>query len=585
MQAHAQSAPDTFALYIAPNTALYVNGNLQMAIMSNVKNGGMFGTVPGSTVHMLGDTWRNLPGSVLPDENGTTSTSGTGGIFRFASVFPQYISGGFSVAGKIGASFPNITVANTRGVYLFEDTWIRSILQFEKGMFWLNGSNLQLGVSGPGTISNYSASNFIGTANTVKGGFLYRSKISNSSGTVVFPIGAQANSYAPVAIMFNTSTPQDLHVRSFDEVYSNAFLGTKGDPASLQQTWNIGQENTTAVPSIIAFQHDLTREGPGYTTHRGNSYVSMYNFNTHAWDTLPPSGFSTPGTLTTGTLQANTFISTRTFDSLGTNSYFTKTANTRTDSITLSKAAMMPVLQSDESFLVTYMFLVRNTSTLPTTSVHVYDTLSTVFPSPAVFSVNSVTATGSLLANNIFDGVSVTDMLLPASTLSARTTDTIILKLTVKPNKKDSYYYNKANLAGTINGSNNSQYVFNNPSVDGLTPPAPGAPSVPTPIALNEPRYKMPEGFSPNGDGINDRLVIANLGSDKAQIWIFNKQGSMVYRNSDYKNDWDGTYNQNLGGGSSFQKVEEGTYFYKIIITELTTGKEQTFYGYFSLWR
>ena len=93
----------------------------------------------------------------------------------------------------------------------------------------------------------------------------------------------------------------------------------------------------------------------------------------------------------------------------------------------------------------------------------------------------------------------------------------------------------------------------------------------------------MQEGMSPNGDGINDRFVIGSLGNNRAAIWVFNKQGILVYRNQQYKNDWDGTNNQ--GGPTSNQRVEDGTYFYKVVVTDVANGSEETFYGYLSIWK
>lgn len=581
---------DTFAFYIAPNGSFYVNNNAQITINTNVINSGTFGTVQGSTVTMLGDKWRNTATATFPDEwgvNNPNAFSGVGGVFRFGNPnFPQMVAGGFSVANKSGSgSFPNLVVANPRGVYLDEntDTHIRGTLQFVNGLLWLNDNNLQIGINNPGSIIGYSDTRFIATGNTPRGGFLYRSKVSSASGSVVFPIGPQAGSYSPVSVMFNTASAQDLHIRAFDNIFSNAFQGTTGSSASVQQTWNIGQENTTSVPSIVALQHTNSREGAGFTTHRGNSYVSLYDFTLRTWDTVGPSGFITPGTYTTSTPQSGTYINARSFATLGTNTYLTKTADTRTDSITLAKAVTTPLREADGSYRVTFIFLVRNTSTLPANTLQVLDTLSSVFTSPASFSVSSVTASGRLVANVGYDGVTNTDLLLPASTLASRRTDTVTLVVNVIPNKKDGYYYNSASLKGLLNGFSNTQYEFNNRSVNGFTPPAPAAAPVPTPVILSASPFQMPEGFSPNNDGVNDRFIIGSLGLNQAAIWVFNKQGYLVYRNNNYKNDWDGTNNQ--GGPTSNQKVEDGTYYYKVVVTITATGKQESYYGFLSIWK
>jgi gliding motility-associated-like protein len=587
--AGAVSNIDTFALYVAPNTNLYINSNAQVSIFSDVINSGVFGTVKGVTVNLYGDNWRNTTTATFPDEfgiNNNNSFTGVGGLFRFGnSNFPQYLAGGYSLLTKPGNAFTNLSVANPRGLYLSENTdaQIRGTLVFENGLLWLNGNNLVVGVLNPGAIAGYTENRFVATGNTSKGGYLYRSQISSSAGSVVFPVGTQAGSYAPVSVMFNTTTPQDIHVRVFDNIYRNAFQGTTGSPASVQQTWNLGQQNNTAVPSIIGIQHINQNEGAAFTAHRGNSYISMYDFTLRTWDTLGPSGVSTPGSLTTGTPQRGTYVNARIFTSLGLDTYLTKNADTRTDSITIAKAALTPVHEPDGSFRVTYLFLVHNASTLPVNTLAILDTLNKVFISPATFTVTSVAASGNLSPNPAFDGVVVTDLLLPASTLAPHATDSVTLVLNVVNNKKDGYYYNTASVNGILNGFNNTQYVVNNLSVNGLTFPAPGTASVPTPVILSQGKYQIPEGISPNGDGINDKFVIGSLGIDYASIWVFNKQGILVYKNLNYHNDWDGT--SNLGGPLSNQKVEDGTYFYKIVVADATTGKQETYYGFLSIWK
>ncbi|HYC29038.1 MAG TPA: gliding motility-associated C-terminal domain-containing protein, partial [Chitinophagaceae bacterium] len=64
-------------------------------------------------------------------------------------------------------------------------------------------------------------------------------------------------------------------------------------------------------------------------------------------------------------------------------------------------------------------------------------------------------------------------------------------------------------------------------------------------------------GFSPNGDGINDVLVIPCAISSPVFLHIWNRWGSEIYRSSDYDNTWDGTYKgQLLPGGTYFYSLE-----------------------------
>ena len=76
------------------------------------------------------------------------------------------------------------------------------------------------------------------------------------------------------------------------------------------------------------------------------------------------------------------------------------------------------------------------------------------------------------------------------------------------------------------------------------------------------------QGFSPNGDGINDTYQIENLDfiaecfdeieNMQPEMLIFNRWGDVVYRKVGYNNAdaWDGTWYTNG------QEVADGTYFY-----------------------
>jgi gliding motility-associated-like protein len=61
---------------------------------------------------------------------------------------------------------------------------------------------------------------------------------------------------------------------------------------------------------------------------------------------------------------------------------------------------------------------------------------------------------------------------------------------------------------------------------------------------LKKPR--VPNAFSPNGDGINDTWVIEHLDSyPGATVEVYNRYGQLVYRSVGYGKPWDGTYNGN----------------------------------------
>jgi len=93
-----------------------------------------------------------------------------------------------------------------------------------------------------------------------------------------------------------------------------------------------------------------------------------------------------------------------------------------------------------------------------------------------------------------------------------------------------------------------------------------GCTSVPSTITVvvnNCPvtEFFIPEGFSPNGDGINDLFVIRGiLDYPNNTFQIFNRWGNKVYEASPYENTWDGKSTMGLRVGGDDLPV--GTYFY-----------------------
>jgi uncharacterized repeat protein (TIGR01451 family)/gliding motility-associated-like protein len=71
----------------------------------------------------------------------------------------------------------------------------------------------------------------------------------------------------------------------------------------------------------------------------------------------------------------------------------------------------------------------------------------------------------------------------------------------------------------------------------------------------------IPEGFSPNGDGVNDVFVITGLERYPEHTFtIFNRWGNMVFEAAPYNNDWDGTSTFGITVGGN--ELPSGTYFY-----------------------
>jgi gliding motility-associated-like protein len=51
--------------------------------------------------------------------------------------------------------------------------------------------------------------------------------------------------------------------------------------------------------------------------------------------------------------------------------------------------------------------------------------------------------------------------------------------------------------------------------------------------------------FSPNGDGMNDRIFVRGFGVAKMTWTIYNRWGAVVYQSTDPNEGWDGKVNGN----------------------------------------
>jgi gliding motility-associated-like protein len=87
----------------------------------------------------------------------------------------------------------------------------------------------------------------------------------------------------------------------------------------------------------------------------------------------------------------------------------------------------------------------------------------------------------------------------------------------------------------------------------------------------------IPNAFSPNGDGLNDKFGPESIGNPmEFKMTIFNRFGQLIFTSVNIGNKWDGTY---LG-----KPVDAGTYFFRIF-NKCTNETENTFKGDITLIR
>jgi gliding motility-associated-like protein len=78
-------------------------------------------------------------------------------------------------------------------------------------------------------------------------------------------------------------------------------------------------------------------------------------------------------------------------------------------------------------------------------------------------------------------------------------------------------------------------------------------------VIMPKAKFGIPQGISPNGDGINDKFVIASVDQyPLSQLLVYNRYGDEVWRNDGdgYQNDFDGTWKKNG------QPLPDGSYWY-----------------------
>jgi len=83
----------------------------------------------------------------------------------------------------------------------------------------------------------------------------------------------------------------------------------------------------------------------------------------------------------------------------------------------------------------------------------------------------------------------------------------------------------------------------------------------------------IPQGISPNNDGLNDKFDLSCFNVTKLEI--FNRNGTLVYSKENYTDEWFGQTNKG-------DNLPVGTYFYTMIYEEAGVVKRHSAWVYIS---
>ncbi|GAB3954845.1 hypothetical protein GCM10028805_40950 [Spirosoma harenae] len=267
----------------------------------------------------------------------------------------------------------------------------------------------------------------------------------------------------------------------------------------------------------------------------------------------------------------------------GASTQQTVTAPSR-EIVGLSKKVSEPLWVTDgKNRLVelTYLLTVANFGKNDLKNIQVADDLEAAFSSSGA-QIHSITtrADSGLVINTAYSGRGADTSLITSGRLEAGRQAHVWLTVRLDVSQANTLTFANIALVKAIdaNGGLCVDQSTNGAEVDPDQNGNPADNNEPTTITLHSLQREegstvfIPEGFSPNGDGINDRFVIQYVPEDvTVHVEIYNRWGNLVYQNINYKNDWDGASNQGVKTADTKQGLPDGTYYYQI---RLSDGRE-----------
>jgi len=246
--------------------------------------------------------------------------------------------------------------------------------------------------------------------------------------------------------------------------------------------------------------------------------------------------------------------------------------------IAVIKTASTPVLLSDRtSYEVTYTITAQNIGLVDMTNVQLVDNLNLTFPAPVTYTVTNVSTTANVTENTGYDGNTNVNLLSGTDGLAIGEQATVQITVVIQPNGAYGSFNNI--VIGTGNGLNGFGSTVDTSDMSEVIDPNGDhignqtGENDPTVIDLPKPPATIfiPEGFSPDGDNVNDNFVISGAEDKRVSIMVYNRWGDMVYESGDYKNDWNGTNEKGISFGNN--ALPDGTYWYIIDFNDGSTPK------------
>ncbi len=223
-----------------------------------------------------------------------------------------------------------------------------------------------------------------------------------------------------------------------------------------------------------------------------------------------------------------------------------------TDLLQLQQTIGEPVLQENLTYNVPVTIAINNRTAFPVDSLLVFTDLKSLIPSVVEYKVLSVNTSGGIVPNPFFNGDTQIGLTNNSSSVAGNSTAFIYLLLNINQKSNTSPIPTlskvKANTyLGVVNIA--SAPVMENNGV-----------GVPTMIQLPVLGIEIPEVFTPNRDGVNDRFVIIKPYGVRIDLEVYNRWGTKVFTRNNYQNDWDGRGDNAFFG----QDLVDGGYYYTI---------------------